>query len=67
MVEIPQFWVCAIGHTEAVSELLTERGIYCLVHLTDVTCRYFEEGTGFELLFTFDIKTNKYFRDELLI
>ena len=39
MVGIPQFWVCAMGHTEAVAELITERDIDCLKHLTDVTCR----------------------------
>ena len=64
---IPQFWVCVVGHMEAVAELITERDIYCLEHLTDITCRDFEDGTGFELRFTFDINTNKYFMDELLI
>ena len=67
MVGITQFWVCAMGHMEAVAELITERDIDCLEHLTDITCRDFEDGTGFELRFTFDIKTNKYFTDELLI
>ena len=67
MVGIPQLWVCTMGHMEAVSELITERYIYCLKHLTKVTCRDFEDDTGFELCFTFDIKTNEYFTDELLI
>ena len=39
----------------------------CLKHLTGVTCPYFEYGTGFELRFTFDINTNEYFADGLLI
>ena len=38
MVGIPQFWVCAMGHMEAVSESINERDIYCLDNLTDVTC-----------------------------
>ena len=67
MVGILQFWVCAMVHMEAAAKLITERDLDCLRHLTDVTCRYFEYGTGFELSFTFDIRTNKYFTDELLI
>ena len=38
MVGILQFWVCAMGHMEAVAELITERDIDCLEHLTGVTC-----------------------------
>ena len=56
-----------MGHMETVAELITERDIDCLEHLTDVTCREFEGGTGFKLRFTFDIKTNKYFTDQLFI
>ena len=67
MVGIPQFWVCTMGHMEAVAELITERDIDCLEHLTEITCQDFEDGTRFELRFTFDIKTNEYFTDELLI
>ena len=67
MVRIPQFWVRAMGHMEAVDELITERYIDYLENLTDVTCRDFEDSNGFELCFSFDIKTNKYFTDELLI
>ena len=59
MVGIAQFWVCTIGHMEAVADLITERDIDCLEHFTDVTCQDFEDGTGFELGFTFDIKTNE--------
>ena len=67
MVGILKFWVCALGHMEAAAELITERDIDLLENLTDVTCQYFEDGTGFELRLTFDIKTNEYFTDELLI
>ena len=59
IVKIHQFWVCTMGHMEAVSKLITERVIDCLEHLTDITCREFEDGTRFELWFTFDIKTNE--------
>ena len=52
---------------EAVSELITDMDIDCIKNLTDVTCRDFEDGTGSELRFTFDINTNKYFSDELFI
>ena len=38
MVGIIQFWVCAMGHTEDVAELITKRDIDCLKHLTNVTC-----------------------------
>ena len=67
MMGILQFWVCAMGHMEFVAKLKTERGIDCLDLFTDVTCRDFEDGTRFKLRFTFDIKTNEYFTDELLI
>ena len=67
MVGIPQFWICAMGHIEAVAELIMGRDIDCLEHLTDIICRDFEDGTGFKLRFTFDINTNEYFTDELLI
>ena len=67
MVGIPKCWVCEMGHMDAVAELITERGIDCLEHLTDFTCQDFEDGKLLELCFTFDIKTNKYFTDELLI
>ena len=52
---------------EAVDELITERDIEYINRLNDVTCRDFEDRNGFELRFTFDIKTNEYFTDELLI
>ena len=52
---------------EAIVELITDRDIECLGNLTDGTCQDFENDTGFELRFTFDIKTNEYFTDELLI
>ena len=64
---ILQLWVCAMRHVEAVAELITERDIDFLEHLTYVTCQDFEGGTGFELHFNFDIKTKKYLTDELLI
>ena len=38
MVGIPQFWVCAMGHMEAVADLITDRDIDFLENLTDVTC-----------------------------
>ena len=47
MVGIPQFWVCTMGHMEAVAKLITERYIYCLKRLTEVTCRDFEGCIGF--------------------
>ena len=47
MVGISQFWVCAMGHMEAVAKLIKERDKYCLEHIADVTCQDFEDGTGF--------------------
>ena len=67
MVEIPQLWVCAMVHMEAVTKLIAESDIDCLEHITNFTCQDFEDGTGVELRFTFYIKTNEYFMDELLI
>ena len=47
MVVIPQLWVCAMGHMESVAGLITERDIDCIENLSEVTCRDFEDGTGF--------------------
>ena len=38
MVGILQFWVCVMGHMEAVEKLIMERDIDCLKHLNGVTC-----------------------------
>jgi len=35
---VPQFWVCAMGHCEPISELITENDVDCLEHLVDVRC-----------------------------
>ena len=62
MVGMPQLLVCAMVHMEAVAELITERDVEFPEHLTNVTCQDFEDGIGFELRFTFNIKTNEYLR-----
>ena len=67
MVGIPKLWVCAMVHTKAVAELITERDIDCLEHLNYIPCRDFEGGIGLKLRFTFNIKTNEYFTNVLLI
>ena len=67
MVVILHFWVCVMGHMEAIDKLITERYIDFIENLTGVTCPYFEDGIRFELRFTFDIKTNEYFTYGLLI
>ena len=52
---------------EAVAKLIIEKDIDCLEHLTNIIFQEFEGDTGFELCFTFNIKTNEYFIDKLLI
>ena len=52
---------------EAVAKLIIEKYIDCLEHLTNIIFQEFEGDTGFELCFTFNIKTNEYFTDGLLI
>ena len=64
MVVIPQLGVCAMGRMEVIAKSIMERDIDFLEHLTNVTCRYSQDGTRFNLRFTFDIKTNKNFTDE---
>ena len=61
---IPQFWVCAMGHMEAVAELITEADVDCLENLTDVKCIDDEDGMGFALEFHF--KPNTYFTNTVL-
>ena len=64
IVGIPQFWVCAMGHMEAVAELITERDVDCLEALTDVRCIDDEDGGGFSLEFHF--RDNEYFSNKVL-
>ena len=61
---IPQFWVCAMGHMEAVAELITEADVDCLENLTDVKCIDNEDGKSFALEFHF--KPNPYFTNTVL-
>lgn len=63
-VGVPQFWVVAMGHMEAVAELVTEQDVDCLEHLINVTCDDFPDGRGFTLRFYFE--PNEYFTDEVL-
>jgi len=61
---IPQFFVCAMGHMEAVAELITEADVDCLESLTDVKCIDDEDGMGFALEFHF--APNRYFTNTVL-
>uniref|UniRef100_A0A7S4J1F5 Nucleosome assembly protein n=1 Tax=Odontella aurita TaxID=265563 RepID=A0A7S4J1F5_9STRA len=61
---IPQFWVCAMGHMDVVAELIAERDVDCLEHLTNISCEDYENGEGFVLRFTFE--PNDYFTNEVL-
>uniref|UniRef100_A0A6T8H1D7 Nucleosome assembly protein n=1 Tax=Proboscia inermis TaxID=420281 RepID=A0A6T8H1D7_9STRA len=61
---IPQFWVCAMGHMEAVAELITEQDVDCLEYCTDIRCNDDEDGMGFTLCFHFS--PNEYFSNEML-
>ena len=61
---IPQFWVCAMGHMEAVAELITEADVDCLESLTDVKCIDDEDGMGFALEFHF--APNRHFTNTVL-
>lgn len=63
-VGVPQFWVCAMGHMEAVAESVTEEDVDCLEHLENVTCEDDLEGTGFTLRFYFS--ENDYFENDVL-
>jgi len=62
---IPQFWACAMGHFDVISELVTEDDVDCLEFMTDVTCDDFPDGTGFELKFHFSPE-NPYFTNTVL-
>ena len=64
IVGVPQFWVCAMGHMETVAELVTERDVDCLEHLTNVTCEDFSDGKGFTLKFHFE--PNEHFTNTVL-
>mmetsp|Transcript_7705 Transcript_7705/g.11781 ORF Transcript_7705/g.11781 Transcript_7705/m.11781 type:complete len:343 (+) Transcript_7705:84-1112(+) len=62
---IPQFWVCAIGHNETISDLLTEEDVDCLEYLSDIRCNEYSNGTGFVLEFHFRAD-NPYFSNSVL-
>ncbi|KAL7517749.1 hypothetical protein ACHAWX_002644 [Stephanocyclus meneghinianus] len=61
---VPQFWACAMGNMDVVAELITEEDIDCLEYLTDIACKDFPDGTGFELAFHFS--PNPYFANPIL-
>uniref|UniRef100_A0A7S4W3L7 Nucleosome assembly protein n=1 Tax=Ditylum brightwellii TaxID=49249 RepID=A0A7S4W3L7_9STRA len=61
---IPQFWVCAMGHMEAVAELITQSDVDCLEHLRNVTCDDDDDGCGFTISFHFG--PNPYFTNTVL-
>mmetsp|Transcript_435 Transcript_435/g.624 ORF Transcript_435/g.624 Transcript_435/m.624 type:complete len:339 (-) Transcript_435:1600-2616(-) len=62
---IPQFWVCAIGHNETISDLLTEEDVDCLEYLSDIRCNEYSDGKGFVLEFHFQPE-NPYFSNSVL-
>eukprot|EP00559_Dactyliosolen_fragilissimus_P002155 CAMPEP_0184855806 /NCGR_PEP_ID=MMETSP0580-20130426/951_1 /TAXON_ID=1118495 /ORGANISM="Dactyliosolen fragilissimus" /LENGTH=321 /DNA_ID=CAMNT_0027350429 /DNA_START=45 /DNA_END=1010 /DNA_ORIENTATION=+ len=64
---IPEFWICAMNNFNILSEHLTERDNLCLLHLKDVSCHDFDDGTGFELRFSFDEKKNPFFSNQVLV
>jgi nucleosome assembly protein 1-like 1 len=61
---VPQFWLCAIGHMDAVAELITEQDVDCLEHLQDITCDDDENGEAFTIKFHFG--PNDYFENSVL-
>jgi nucleosome assembly protein 1-like 1 len=63
-VGIPQFWVCAMGHMEAIAESIAEEDVDCLEHLIDVKCLDDADGNGFTLEFHFG--PNEYFQNSIL-
>ena len=64
LVGVPEFWVCAIGNLEGVSELVTERDNECILFLDNITCDENGEGTGFTLKFHF--RENPFFENKVL-
>mmetsp|Transcript_21153 Transcript_21153/g.38170 ORF Transcript_21153/g.38170 Transcript_21153/m.38170 type:complete len:385 (-) Transcript_21153:1690-2844(-) len=64
IVGVPQFWVCAMGHMQAVAELITEGDVDCLESLVNITCEDDEDGGGFTIKFSF--APNDYFQNEVL-
>jgi nucleosome assembly protein 1-like 1 len=64
IVGVPQFWVCAMGHMQAVAELITEGDVDCLESLVNITCEDDEDGGGFTIKFVF--APNDYFHNDLL-
>ena len=63
-VGIPQFWVCAMGHMEAIAESIAEEDVDCLEYLTDIKCLDDVDGNGFTLEFHFG--PNQYFQNSVL-
>ena len=63
--EIPSFWAAALSNHGTVGQLVTEEDMEALESLTDITCVYNEEWSGFTL--TFKFKENKFFSNKVCI
>lgn len=61
---VPQFWLCAMMHNDAVAELITEDDVDCLEKLIDIKCVDQDDGKGFTLQFHF--APNEYFDNAVL-
>jgi len=71
---VPEFWLTAIRNHLAISELITDRDVDALKHLTDVRLQYLNEGEnpdsetqgkpGFMIIFEFS--PNPFFENKIL-
>jgi nucleosome assembly protein 1-like 1 len=61
---VSQFWARAIIHVPVIANTVNVEDFKCLVHLTDVTCTYYDNGKGYTL--TFHFEPNEYFTNTTL-
>ncbi len=62
---IPGFWAAAISNHSTVGSLVSEEDMPALEAITDITCEYNDDWSGFTL--TFKFADNKYFTNKVYI
>jgi nucleosome assembly protein 1-like 1 len=61
---IPGFWLTAMENKRRLCDFIEDHDVPALKSLTDICVKYFEDGNGYELIFTFS--PNDYFTNETL-
>lgn len=66
---IPQFWLTALQSHVGIAELISDRDVEILQHLSDISVEYLDDKPGFKLIFKFTSETEEFFKnaDQVLV